>query len=485
MRAYLTIGKKIFGGFTLLVIFTLLVSGASLYILKVTRDSYTHLIEVNQRLVLEATKLRVAVLKKSENYRGFLLYGQEIQVEGWVDGSKEFRTICEEMEVLLATPQEHQMLEQILDLEKKLNEKQQQVIDLRRKGTLQDVVDEAALVRPFRVELFEKVDRFIDLHTQIRTQASDRVSAQINMISSAMYLISAVAIVTALFISWWLAGSITRQLRESILQLSTSSNEIVATTAQVASSAVETASAINQTTATVEEVKQTAHVATQKARSVSESAQKAAQVSQKGKATVTETVNGMERIKLQMETIAAHIVKLNEQNQAIREIITSVSDLAEQSNLLAVNAAIEAAKAGESGKGFGVVAQEVRSLAKQSKQATVQIRTILNDIQKAMTQAVMATEQGAKVVEIGVKLSLEAGEAIRVLGDSIGESAQAATQIVASCQQQLIGMDQVASAMDSIRQATTQNMAGTKQAEQAAHMLNQLGQDLRLLIEPT
>ncbi|MBI4750548.1 MAG: CHASE3 domain-containing protein [Acidobacteria bacterium] len=485
MQVYLTIGKKIFGGVTLLVCFTLLVSGTSLYILKVTRDSYTQLIEVNQRLVLEATRLRVAVLKKSEGYRGFLLYGQEVQIEGWLDGAREFRAICDEMDRLVSTPQERQMIDEITGLEKQLAEKQQQVIDLRRKGAIQDILDEAALVRPFRVELFEKVDKFIDLQNQIRSEARDRVSTQINLISIAMYLISGVALIAAAALSWWLTGSITHQLRESIFQLTTSSNEIVATTAQVASGAVETASAINQTTATVEEVKQTAHVATQKARIVSESAQKAAQVSQKGKATVTETVNGMERIRLQMESIAAHIVKLNEQNQSIREIIASVSDLAEQSNLLAVNAAIEAAKAGDLGKGFGVVAQEVRSLAEQSKQATIQIRTILNDIQKAMTQAVMATEQGAKVVEIGVKLSLEAGETIRLLSESIGESSQAATQIVASCQQQLVGMDQVASAMDSIRLATSQNMAGTKQAEQAAHTLNQLGQNLRALIEST
>ena len=81
----------------------------------------------------------------------------------------------------------------------------------------------------------------------------------------------------------------------------------------------------------------------------------------------------------------------------------SLTDLAERSNLWAVNAAIEAAKAGEQGKGFAVVAQEVKSLAEQSKQATAQVRTILNDIQTAMSAAVMATEQGSKAVDAGVK----------------------------------------------------------------------------------
>jgi methyl-accepting chemotaxis protein len=185
----------------------------------------------------------------------------------------------------------------------------------------------------------------------------------------------------------------------------------------------------------------------------------------------------------QMGSIAASIVRLSEQNQAIGEIIATVSDLAEQSNLLAVNAAIEAAKAGEQGKGFAVVAQEVKSLAEQSKQAAAQIRAILNDIQSAMSTAVMATEQGSKAVEAGVKQSEEAGRAIRMLAESIAESGQAATQIAASSQQQLVGMDQVVGAMESIKQASAQNVAGTRQIETAAQNLHRLGQTLKQLVE--
>jgi len=104
---------------------------------------------------------------------------------------------------------------------------------------------------------------------------------------------------------------------------------------------------------------------------------------------------------------------LSEQIQAIGEIITVVTDLAQQSNLLAVNAAIEASKAGEHGKGFAVVAQEIKSLADQSKQATEQVRKILGDIQKATGKSVLAAEQVSKAVEGGVKQTAESGESIR------------------------------------------------------------------------
>ena len=110
---------------------------------------------------------------------------------------------------------------------------------------------------------------------------------------------------------------------------------------------------------------------------------------------------------------------LSEQSTAIGEITATVADIAEQSNLLAVNAAIEAAKAGEQGKGFAVVAQEVKSLAEQSKQATGQVRSILSDIQKGINTAVMLTERGSKASEAGVKQSAVAGESIQVLVEQV------------------------------------------------------------------
>ena len=275
----------------------------------------------------------------------------------------------------------------------------------------------------------------------------------------------------------------TAELSEGVNVLASSASEISASTSQVAATAAQTATAINETTTTVEEVKQTAQIASEKARHVSDSAQRANTIAASGRKSAEASIDAMTRIQTQMQSIAESIMRLTEQSQAIGEIIAVVSDLAEQSNLLAVNAAIEAAKAGEHGRGFGVVAQEIKTLAEQSKQATAQIRTILNDIQKATSAAVMTTEQGSKAVEAGSHQTTEAGESIRQLADSINEAAHSATQIAASSQQQLAGMDQVAIAMDSIRQASEQNVTGTKQTESAARNLQNLGVRLKQLLE--
>lgn len=275
----------------------------------------------------------------------------------------------------------------------------------------------------------------------------------------------------------------TRDLTEAVNVLASSSNEIAATTAQLASGTEQTSIAVTETTTTVEEVKQTANSSTQKAKHVSDLAQNAVQFSVTGSRLVNETIDGINNIKEQMEYIAETIVRLSEHNQAIGEIISTVDELAEQSNLLAVNASIEASKAGEHGKGFIVVAQEIKNLAEQSKQATKQVRGILNDIQKASTAAVMATEKGSKAVEANVKQSAGTGDSIRELSKSITEASQAVMQIAASNQQQLIGMDQVALAMGNIKQASVQNAASTKQVEATVRNLQELGQRLKRMIE--
>jgi methyl-accepting chemotaxis protein len=258
---------------------------------------------------------------------------------------------------------------------------------------------------------------------------------------------------------------------------------ILTTTTQVSTSAAETATAISETSVTMEEVKQTVELSSDRARQVAEGTQRTAQATQSGREAVEAVTQGMARIREQVEGVADSILRLNERTQTIGEIIAAVNDLADQSNLLAVNAAIEAARAGEHGRGFSVVAQEMRNLAEQSKQATAQVRSILGEIQKATGAAVLATEQGSKAVDSGVRQSAQAGESIRILAETIETATHAAMQIAASSQQQLAGVSQVALAMESIKKASAQNAAGVKETEAAAQSMNELSRKLGALVQ--
>ncbi|PKM19637.1 MAG: methyl-accepting chemotaxis protein [Gammaproteobacteria bacterium HGW-Gammaproteobacteria-15] len=269
------------------------------------------------------------------------------------------------------------------------------------------------------------------------------------------------------------------ELNEGIEILASSSQEILTTTTQVVTSAQQTASAVHEISTTIDEVKQTANMASQKAKHVSDSARQTTQITQDGRNAVTSALEGMTAIREQMQAMSESIIRLNEQSQTVGDIVATVADLAEQSNLLGVNASIEAVKAGEQGKGFSVVAQEVKSLAEQSRNATVQVRTILNDIQKAMNKVVLVTEQGGRAVDAGYNQTRLSGEAILALAGQFEQSSDAAMQIAASSQQQLIGMDQVATAMRDINNASQNNVAGARQAEQAAKALHDLGHKLK------
>jgi len=479
-----TIGTKIGAGYAL-ALFILAVLGMVSY------RSTTGLIEaaqwrVHTYQVLENLADVLSALKDAETgQRGYIMVGEDRYLEPYQTGTAAVNAALQNLRHLTKDnlSQQHRIdaLEPLIAA--KLSELKE-TIDLRKskgfEAALQVVRTDKGKqamddIRKLIAGMGDEEKRLLE-----QRDGEVKVSSEATLYTI-VYGIPLAFTVLAL-VGFLVTRTINRQLRESITQLSSSVAEILATTTQVASGAAETASAVSETTATVEEVKQTAQVSSQKAKYVSDSAQKVAQVSQSGRKSVEDAVQGMQHIQEQMESIAESIVRLSEQSQAIGEIIATVNDLAEQSNLLAVNAAIEAAKAGEQGKGFGVVAQEVKSLAEQSKQATAQVRTLLGDIQKATSAAVLATEQGNKAVEAGVKQTTETGEAIRLLAESINEAAQAATQIAASSQQQMVGMDQVALAMDNIKQASMQNVSGTKQAETAAQGLHELGQKLGDLI---
>ena len=312
--------------------------------------------------------------------------------------------------------------------------------------------------------------------------AAKEVAGTLSSTSLILIMGLAISLVVGNLVAWRSTRAITAPISEGVSALSTTASHISATIAQLAYNASETAAAVSETTTTVDEVRQTSQVAADRAKAVADSAKGAALAAETGRKATEQTVEGLNLIRDQMGSIGESITRLNEQSQAVGDIVSTVADLAEQSNLLAVNASIEAAKAGEAGKGFAVVAQEIRNLAEQSKDSTKQVRAILTEVQKATGKAVVASEQGVKIVADGSQQADEAGQAIASLTSTVQDSTRAAVQIAASSQQQLIGMEQVGRAMENIKNATAQNAEGARQLGTAAHNLQEIGARLKALI---
>lgn len=259
----------------------------------------------------------------------------------------------------------------------------------------------------------------------------------------------------------------------ALQRLETDTQAILEATARQINMANEQDAVVTETTATVNEVRATVTETAERAQSVAETANLSVTISRGGIEAVAETIEGMDLIRRRVEDIADNILVLSEHTQQIGEIISTVNALADQSRMLALNASVEAARAGEEGKGFAVVAMEVRNLADQNRDATVQVREILGEIQRATNSAVMVTEEGSKGVDNGQMLVNKAGESIRELSKAIEEAALAAMQIAASTRQQTIGMDQLTGAMRTIKHATTETVSSTMMVEASVQRLRE------------
>ncbi|QPC84673.1 methyl-accepting chemotaxis protein [Phototrophicus methaneseepsis] len=265
--------------------------------------------------------------------------------------------------------------------------------------------------------------------------------------------------------------TIVRDFDAAMQRLEADTQAILEATSRQITMANEQDAVVTETTATVNEVRATVTETAERAQSVAETAQHSVDISREGLDAVRETIDGMEMIRRRVEDIADNILVLSEHTQQIGEIIAAVNNLADQSRMLALNASVEAARAGEEGKGFAVVAMEVRNLADQNRDATVQVREILGEIQRSTNSAVMVTEEGSKGVDSGQQQANRAGGSINELARAIEEAATAAMQIAASTRQQTIGMDQLTGAMATIKRATTETVSSTMQVEASVQRL--------------
>ncbi len=221
---------------------------------------------------------------------------------------------------------------------------------------------------------------------------------------------------------------------------------------------------VTQTVATSEEMLATLSETSRQAQAVSKTAQVSIDVSKTGQDAVTNTIAGMKTIQQHVESIAQSILTLSKHTQQIGVIIKAMEDIVNQSKILALNASIQAARINEKGRGFAVVAREMRRLAEQSRDSTIKISNILNEIQNAANTAVMVTEKGNKGTQQGMELASRAGESINNLSTTIEEAAHAALLITASTDQQTKAMDQLVRAVKSIKEASAKTSTSFKEA---------------------
>lgn len=277
-------------------------------------------------------------------------------------------------------------------------------------------------------------------------------------------------------------GLLVGEIKAATAQLGSATAEILAATSQQAAATTEEAAAVRQMAASVHELRQAGESVARRTQTVLDMAQKTEAIAETGLQSVEEAIRSTETGRQRLETLAERVMGFSERTHEIAEINATVGELAEKSNLLAVNASIEAAKAGEAGRGFAVVANEVKELAEQSKAATAQVRRIIADIQRSAQAAVIAAEQHAKAADATVTTSRQSGAAISSLAGRITEASQAARQNLVAAEQQQAGIEQIALAVDNIEASSAQTVSATTQVEQSARSLHDLALTLEAIV---
>jgi len=273
------------------------------------------------------------------------------------------------------------------------------------------------------------------------------------------------------------------EIREAALQLSTSSAEVLAAATQNESSTSAQASAIHETTATMEELKGASHQIAENAQMVAGIAEQTLSGARNGEGQIKLFMASMEKVRHNAVEVDEAIGKLSKRVERIGTVVEVIDEIADRSDLLALNAALEGAKAGEAGRGFSIVAAEMRRLAENVMESTKEIKNLITEIREATHAAKEASDGNKRMAAEGEKLGSSAATSVSGILTGIQETSDAARVIHLATQQQRTATEQVVQSMSEIEEVTRQAQAGSRQATGAAAELTKLAERLAELVK--
>ena len=270
-------------------------------------------------------------------------------------------------------------------------------------------------------------------------------------------------------------GQLTDQVASASAQLSATAEEIARGSETQTDRVTQSASAVEEMTMTASEVARNSMEAANIATETAETAKSGYQV-------VGETVSGMQQLSEAVGQSAGIIRQLGSSSDQIGEIVRVIEDIADQTNLLALNAAIEAARAGEQGRGFAVVADEVRKLAERTTKATKEIGDMIRQIQKDTKTAVASMEEGTGKVTGGVELANRTGQALTQIQEMVLQTASMIQQIAGAAEEQSVATKQIADDLETVAQVSRESSSGSGESAKASHDLSQLAAELQGIV---
>jgi CHASE3 domain sensor protein len=480
-----TFGRKIAAGFTLAFLLLLGIGGVayrSISLLANTSHTVTHTHEVLERIAGV-----MSLLKDAETgQRGYVITGEESYLEPYNNAVEGLPKLVQELRELTAdSPNQQKRIDEAEQLIAEKLAELKQTVELRRTGSFEET---AKIVRTGVGKKYMDDVRVVlgQMDHEERDLLKQRAEEVEGASGGAKSTIIFGTLLCLLFVSaagFLITRSLSGQIGAAVRHVQSSSAELQSAANQQASGAKESSTAMTEITTTISELMATSRQIAESAQRVAHVAEETSTAARTGDQTVQKTHESVGGIKRQVDLIVTHMLELGKKSQQIGGILEIINELAEQTNILAINATIEASGAGDAGKRFAVVADEIRKLADRVGGSTKEIRVLIEEIRSAVNTTVMATEGGSKAVDLGARQFAEVTAALKQITDLLETTTAAAREIELSTKQQATAVEQVNVAVSNVAKASKETEVSSNQTLQTAGQLAGLSRELTRLIQ--
>lgn len=486
MPIHWTFGKRLGIGFGFAGLVVLVIGIAGYY--------STHRLIENDKLVNHTHQVRrdlaelLSELKDAETgQRGFVITGVEGYLAPYESSLVQIKATLDHVRMLTSDNAEQQRrLDLLIPLvERKLAELKT-TIEMRRKDGFEATAklisaDEGKQYMDAMRKVINDMDRQEQDLLAVRGAEAEATAAATK--SVILWGSLAGLILVAIF-GGYMVTSLRKQIGSAVQHIQSSSTELQAAANQQTTVSREQAASMSEIATTIKELVATARQIAESAQRVAGIAEETARGARTGDQTLRTAQEAIANIRGQVDLIVSHMLDLGRKSQQIGGILEVINELSEQTNILAINASIEAAGAGESGRRFGVVADEIRKLADRVSGSTKDIKTLIEEIRGAVHTTVMATESGSKAVDVGTRHIRDVSTSFQQIARLVETTTEAAREIELSTKQQTTAVEQVNEAIANMAQAAKESEVSSTQTLQTVTELTGLSRNLARLIQP-
>ncbi|HET7755254.1 MAG TPA: methyl-accepting chemotaxis protein [Anaeromyxobacteraceae bacterium] len=481
----MTFSQKLAAAFVAVALLSAFIAGFAAYQMNHVVEVKDDLINHRAERLLEAERLRTLSMQKGLEARAYFMTRDPARAEAVRQSRTQLRALIDGLRRTSRTDEGRRMVDELARVEATHGDAVDALLPLTARGTS---LEELSIrvereVRPHREQLDRLIDGFVQreerLLAQGRADSSESARAAIRVV----LVLAALGVIAAVILSVGFARTLSRQISMAVRHVQTSSTELQAAAGEQATGAKEQATAMAEITTTITELLATSRQIAESAQRVVAIATETGGAARTGDQTVQRSQESIGTIRRQVELIVNHMLDLGRKSQQIGGILEIINELSEQTNILAINATIEAAGAGEAGRRFAVVAEEIRKLADRVGGSTKDIRVLIEEVRSAVNTTVMATESGSKAVEAGARQFSEVAASFAHIARLVGTTTDAAREIELSTKQQSTAVEQVNLAITNVAQATREAEASSGQTLQTASQLAGMSRDLSRLVQ--